>query len=30
MVAILAGLAAAITPARRASWLNVLYALHYE
>jgi putative ABC transport system permease protein len=30
IVAILAGLAAAITPARRASRLNVLDALHYE
>jgi putative ABC transport system permease protein len=30
VVAILAGLAAAITPARRASRLNVLEALHYE
>jgi len=30
MVAILAGLAAAIAPARRASRLNVLDALHYE
>jgi putative ABC transport system permease protein len=30
VVAILAGLAAAITPARRASRLNVLDALHYE
>jgi putative ABC transport system permease protein len=30
MVAILAGLAAAILPARRASRLNVLDALHYE
>jgi ABC-type antimicrobial peptide transport system permease subunit len=27
---VLAGLAAAITPARRASRLNVLDALHYE
>ena len=30
IVAILAGLAAAIMPARRASRLNVLDALHYE
>ena len=30
VVAILAGLAAAIMPARRASRLNVLDALHYE
>jgi putative ABC transport system permease protein len=30
VVAILAGLAAAILPARRASRLNVLDALHYE
>jgi putative ABC transport system permease protein len=30
VVAILAGLAAAIMPARRASRLNVLEALHYE
>ena len=30
IVAILAGLAAAVTPARRASRLNVLDALHYE
>ena len=30
LVAILAGLAAAIMPARRASRLNVLDALHYE
>ena len=30
VVAILAGVAAAIMPARRASRLNVLDALHYE
>ena len=30
LVAILAGIAAAILPARRASRLNVLDALHYE
>ena len=30
VVAVLAGLAAAILPARRASRLNVLGALHYE
>ena len=30
LVAVLAGLAAAIMPARRASRLNVLDALHYE
>ena len=29
-VAVLAGIAAAILPARRASGLNVLDALHYE
>jgi putative ABC transport system permease protein len=30
VVAILAGVAAAIAPARRASRLNVLDAMHYE
>ena len=30
LVAVLAGIAAAIMPARRASRLNVLDALHYE
>jgi putative ABC transport system permease protein len=30
LVAVLAGIAAAIMPARRASRLNVLEALHYE